>query len=101
MQNLQPNFTLSRNCYFYLEHELMIARLDYSPLSSSVHGDSSGKNNWSGLPCPPPGDLPNPGIKPRSSAVQADSLLVELPGKLNKDLLNSEKEKKLLLDLFI
>ena len=21
---------------------------------------------WNGLPCPPPGDLPNPGIKPAS-----------------------------------
>ena len=30
---------------------------------------------WSGLPCPPPGDLPNPGIKPRSPPLQADSLL--------------------------
>ena len=29
---------------------------------------------WSGLPCPPPGDLPNPGVEPRSSALQADSL---------------------------
>ena len=29
---------------------------------------------WSGLPCPPPGELPNPGIKPRSPALQADSL---------------------------
>ena len=29
---------------------------------------------WSGLPCPPPGDLPNPGIKPRSPTLQADSL---------------------------
>ena len=29
---------------------------------------------WSGLPCPPPGDLPDPGIKPRSPALQADSL---------------------------
>ena len=36
---------------------------------------------WSGLPCPPPGDLPNPGIKLRSSALQADSLLSEPPGK--------------------
>ena len=27
---------------------------------------------WGGLPCPPPGDLPNPGIKPRSPALQAD-----------------------------
>ena len=29
---------------------------------------------WSGLPFPSPGDLPNPGIKPSSSALQADSL---------------------------
>ena len=26
---------------------------------------------WSGLPCPPPGDRPNPGIEPRSPALQA------------------------------
>ena len=36
---------------------------------------------WSGLPCPPPGDLLNPGIKPRYPALQADSLLSEPPGK--------------------
>ena len=36
---------------------------------------------WSGLPCPPPGILPNPGIKPRSLALQADSLPTEPPGK--------------------
>ena len=35
-----------------------------------------------GLPCPPPGHLPDPGIKPRSPALQADSLPTELPGKL-------------------
>ena len=34
---------------------------------------------WSGLPCPPPGDLPNPGIEPRSPTVQADSLPSEPP----------------------
>ena len=33
---------------------------------------------WSGLPFPSPGDLPNPGIKPRSPALQADSLPTEL-----------------------
>ena len=32
---------------------------------------------WSGLPFPPQEDLPNPGIKPRSPALQADSLLTE------------------------
>ena len=26
----------------------------------------SGQEHWSGLPCPPPGDLPNPGIEPLS-----------------------------------
>ena len=33
---------------------------------------------WSVLPCPPPGDLPNPGIELRSPALQADSLPAEL-----------------------
>ena len=32
-------------------------------------------------PFPPPGDLPNPGIKPRSPALQEDSLPAEPPGK--------------------
>ena len=29
---------------------------------------------WSGLPFPPPGDLPQPGIEPRSPALAGDSL---------------------------
>ena len=36
---------------------------------------------WSGLPCPPPGDLPNTGTEPMSPALQMDSLLSEPPGK--------------------
>ena len=36
---------------------------------------------WSRLPCPPPGDIPDPGIEPRSLTLQADSLLFELLGK--------------------
>ena len=36
---------------------------------------------WSGLPLPSPGDLPDPGIEPRSSALQADALPSEPPGK--------------------
>ena len=39
---------------------------------------------WSGLPFPSPGDLPNPGIEPRSPALEADSLTSEPPGKRNK-----------------
>ena len=34
----------------------------------------SRREYWSGLPCPPPGNLPNPGIKSRSPALQADSV---------------------------
>jgi len=36
---------------------------------------------WSGLPCPPLGDLPDPGIELKSPALQADSLPSELPGR--------------------
>ena len=37
--------------------------MDCSPPTSSVHVILQ-QEYWSGLPCPPPGDLPNPGIKP-------------------------------------
>ena len=36
---------------------------------------------WSGLPYPPPGDLPDPGIEPGSAAVPADFLATEPRGK--------------------
>ena len=35
---------------------------------------------WSGLPFPSPEDLPDPGIEPRSPALQADTLPSEPPG---------------------
>ena len=41
----------------------------------------SRQEDWSGLPCPPPGDLPNSEIKPGSPASQGDSSLSEPPGK--------------------
>ena len=37
--------------------------------------------HWSGQLFPSTGDLPNPGIEPRSPTLQADSLLSEPPGK--------------------
>ena len=36
---------------------------------------------WSGLPSPSPGDLPDPGVKPRSPTLQADALTSAPPGK--------------------
>ena len=39
---------------------------------------------WSGLPFPSPGDLPNPGIEPRSPALHVDDLLAEPEGSIFK-----------------
>ena len=52
-----------------------------SPPGSSVHGDVSRQEYWSELSCPPPEDLPSPGIEPRSPSLQADSLPSESLGK--------------------
>ena len=41
----------------------------------------SRQESWRELPFPSPGYFPNPGIKPRSPALQADSLPTELQGK--------------------
>ena len=41
----------------------------------------SRQEHWSGLPCPPPGELSNPGVEPMSSVLWADSLLAEPPWK--------------------
>ena len=46
---------------------------------------------WSGLPFRSPGDLPNPGIEPRSPALQADTLTSEPPGKWNANQNYNEK----------
>ena len=39
----------------------------------------SSQEYWSGLPFPSPGDLPNPGIEPRSLTLEEDSLTSEPP----------------------
>ena len=43
------------------------------------------QENWIGLPCSRPGDLPDPGIEPGSPAFQVNSLLSEPPGKPRED----------------
>ena len=69
----------------------------HSVVSNSLlpHGQSmefSRPEYWSGLPFPSPEDPPNPGIKHRSPALQADSLLAEPQGKPNKK--GGRKQKK-------
>ena len=56
-------------------HELHIAHQVYLSM------EFSRQEHRSGLPFPSLGDLPNPGIKPRSPAFQADSSTSEPPGK--------------------
>ena len=58
----------------------MDSPMDCSPPGSTVHGDP-GKNTGVGCHALIQGDLPNPGIKPRSPAWQADSLPSEPPEK--------------------
>ena len=51
---------------------------------------------WSGLPCPPPEDLPNPEIEPiflASLALQADSLSSEPPRKPDEMLFSAKKHE--------
>ena len=63
----------------------------YTPLSMGF----SRQEYWSGVPFPSPEDLPDPGIEPRSPAVQADTLPSEPPGKFKSSVilpvLNFEK----------
>ena len=47
---------------------------------------------WCGQPFPSPGDLPNPGIKPRSPTLQADSLPAEPQGKPRGTEVDSKSE---------
>ena len=57
--------------------------MDCSPPGSSVHGFSR-QEYWSGLPFPLQGNLSDPGIEPRSPALQADSLPSEALGSILK-----------------
>ena len=49
---------------------------------------------WSGLPWPSPGDLPDPETEPRSSVLQADSLLSEPPREAQSFLLWNKKQRR-------
>ena len=53
--------------------------MDCSPPGSPVHGILPARI-LEGLPCSPPGDLPDPCIEPTSPTLQVDSLPSETPG---------------------
>ena len=83
----RPNALLLNLSYEFQSHSLSLLvsstvtqwTVAYqAPLSMGF----SRQENWSGLPFPSPGDLPNPGIETRSPSLQADALPSEPPWKL-------------------
>ena len=82
----QVFLVLSFYCCFYAAaaQSLSRVRLCVTPWTAARQAPLSmgfsRQEYWSGLPCRPPGDLPNPGTKPRSRALQADSLLLNHQG---------------------
>ena len=71
------------SCFSRVQHfATPLTRAREAPLSMGF----SRQEYWSGLPCPPPGDLSNPGIEPISPALAGGffttSATWEAPGKL-------------------
>ena len=89
------NFTIYPLSYIYLFLKVKsFSRVQlFAALWTVAHQASpsmglSRQEYWSGLPFPSPGDLPDPGIKPGSPALEADALTSEPPCKLS--LLNKQ-----------
>ena len=57
------------------------------PCQAPLSMEFSRQEHWRGLPVPPPGDLPDPGIEPKSPAWQANSLPPSHLGSPLEDLL--------------
>ena len=66
------------SCYSCVQHFATLRTMAHqAPLSMGF----SRQEHCHGLPCPPPGDLPNPGIKLTSPVLQIESLPTKPPGK--------------------
>ena len=67
----------------FLVTQLCLTLCDFRDLAcqAPLAMEFSRPEYWSGLPCHPPGDLPNPGFEARSPALQADSSPSEPQGK--------------------
>ena len=80
-QATKEAFSNERKKVKSLSHVQLFATPQVVAYQASLSMEFSRQEYQSGLPFPSPGDLPNPGIEPRSPALQADTLLSELPGK--------------------
>ena len=91
----------------YVCESLHHVRLFTTPWTVACHGNLSMEMDteifrqeyWCGLPFPSPGDLPDPRIKPRSPALQADSLLSEIPGEPSRYRITSASQSHLIINL--
>ena len=71
--------SLKRSCLHAQPLQSCLALCDpmnCSPPQAPLSMGFSRQEYWRGLPCPPPGDLPSPGIKPGSPELPVDSLLL-------------------------
>ena len=59
--------------------KMLVSQLCLNLRPHGLFVEFSRQEYWSGLPFPTPGDLPDPGIKSKTPALQADSLLSEPP----------------------
>ena len=73
--------TLKQHCVYLLSHVQLFVIPWTVALQAPLSMEFSRQEYCSELLCPPPGDLPKPGIEPGSLTLQADSLPSESPGK--------------------
>ena len=74
--------TLKGCCLIAQSCQTLVTLWTIAPQAPLAMGFSR-QEYWSGLPFPSPGDLPDPGIEPRSPALEADSLPSEpLPANM-------------------
>ena len=66
---------------FLLSRSVVSSSATLWPARAPLSMGFSRQKYWSGLPCPPPGNLPTPGIERRSLTLQAGSLASEPPGQ--------------------
>ena len=65
----------------HFSHVQLFATLWTEAHQAPLTMEFSRQEYWRVLPCPPPGDLPNPGLEPESPALPVDSLPTEPSGK--------------------
>jgi len=68
-------------CLTSLSHVLLFTTPWTVAHQAPVSMGFSRQEYWGGWPCPPLRDVPNPRMRPRAPALQADSLPAEPPGK--------------------